>query len=68
MATACGVTRQTIANWAKVHPEFSEAHELADTFAQAHWECRLDEIAMTGKGNAMAVIFVLKNRFRHDWR
>lgn len=58
-----GVCRDTVQEWARVHPEFSaavKAHKAKRTLA---WEERLVRIAEEGggTGSATAVIFALKN-------
>ncbi len=37
VAVALGVTRQTLHNWAKAHPEFFDAMAWGETLAEAWW-------------------------------
>ncbi len=70
MAAKLGVSRKTIYEWIKVHPDFNEAMEDAVDLALAWWEDKgqagLD--AGAGNFNATAFIFQMKNRFRSDYR
>lgn len=70
MAEACDVHRETIRDWAKVHPEFSDAIKRSEQKAQVWW-VRLGKAATIGgvEGfNPTSYIFNMKNRFRDDWR
>lgn len=62
-----GVARSTVFKWAEEVPEFSDALKVGQAKATAHWERVLSEVASTGKGNATAAIFGLKNRASDDW-
>jgi transposase len=63
------IARDTVSEWAKVHPEFSAALKQAQTNCQAWWE-HLFRATATGKikGNLGAQIFWMKNRFANDWK
>jgi hypothetical protein len=63
-----GVNRDTVHEWAKVHPAFSEAKKRGEALSRACWENILKTIAATGTGNATAAIFALKNKFPAEWR
>lgn len=62
-----GVARSTVFKWAEEIPEFSDALKVGQAKAVAFWEKILVEVAKSGKGNATAVIFGLKNRAGDDW-
>lgn len=62
-----GVNRATVFNWANEHPEFFDALKVGQAKAAEFWEKLLVENARTGKGNATACIFGLKNRASEDW-
>lgn len=59
------VNLDTLYEWEKQHPEFSEAKKEAFAHAQSYWE-RLGQALVTGvtKGSAAAWIFNMKNRFK----
>jgi hypothetical protein len=66
VAAQFGVTRETLNEWAKVHPEFSDALQLGETQSQAWWEQQaIDNLCnphfQTGSWYAN-----MKNRF--GWR
>lgn len=63
-----GVSRETVYNWAKEHPEFFNALKAAQAACAARWEKILLQIGETGQGSAAAAIFALKNRARDEWR
>ena len=58
-----GVCRDTVQEWARVHPEFSAAVKAHKAKRAWIWEQRLMRIADEGGGNgsATAIIFALKN-------
>lgn len=62
-----GVAPHTLWNWCDEHPEFLQAVKKGRAKAVAFWERKLVNLAETGKGNATAVIFGLKNRAPEDW-
>lgn len=62
-----GVARSTIFEWAKEHPEFSDAIKVGQAKAVHFWEKIAIDIARNGGGNATAAIFGLKNRAGEDW-
>ncbi len=62
------VARSTIYEWAKAHPEFSDALNVGQAASGLWWENLLRKNAQEGEGNATPVIFALKNRAADDWR
>lgn len=64
-AAKCDVCEDTLYEWAKVHPKFSEAKRIARTKGMLRWE----ELGLDGtKGQIMGFssgtwIFNMKNRF-----
>lgn len=55
----------TISEWRKVHPEFSEAVKRGQGSRVHYWEKRLQ---VATKGDAIPVIFALKNVHPEEWR
>ncbi|MEJ6568572.1 MAG: hypothetical protein QNL80_06870 [Akkermansiaceae bacterium] len=70
IACALGICRDTLHDWAKTKPEFSDAIKRAYEEALAWWEKRGREATFGEvKGfNATSYIFQMKNRFKDDWR
>ena len=62
------VSRATIYVWANEHLEFLDALKVGQARSAIWWENCLRDNALTGKGNATAAIFGLKNRVVDDWR
>jgi hypothetical protein len=60
-AAQIGVSCATLTNWARQHPEFAAALAAGRAGTIAFWERELARIAESGKGNASAAIFALKN-------
>jgi hypothetical protein len=56
-----GVSRATLETWGEEHPAFARALAIGRAKAVTFWEQKLAEIASSGKGNASAAIFGLKN-------
>ena len=67
LAAHIGVTKSTIYNWMEEHPEFLDAVKRGQNAAAAWWEQRAIDLAVTGNGNATAIIFGLKNRAKDEW-
>jgi DNA-binding XRE family transcriptional regulator len=70
MAVAIDVSRETLYQWAKEKPEFSDAIKKAELLSQVWWE-KLGKMGARGgvnNFNATSFIFNMKNRFREDWR
>lgn len=63
-----GVNRDTVYEWARVHPDFSDSLTKAHAKRMRWWEERLCNMAQTGTGNAASIIFALKNLQPEDWR
>jgi len=70
MAEACDIHRETLNEWMKIHPEFSDAVKRGLQKAQVLWERSGLEMALGLKesGNPTTYIFNMKNRFKDDWR
>jgi hypothetical protein len=63
-----GVCHDTLNEWAKVHPEFSVAKNVAISASRKWWD-QVGRAGMTGKikgFNATVWVFSMKNRF--GWR
>lgn len=69
MADALDVSRDTLNEWRRVHPEFSAAIRRALEKAQAWWEeeGRKATFGRVEGFNATSYIFQMKNRFRDEW-
>lgn len=63
-----GVTRSTVYEWIDQHPEFSDAIKIGQAKAVLWWEKVNRSFALTGEGNATAIVFGLKNRAADEWR
>ena len=63
-AAALGVHPDSLYEWQKRHPEFSEAVQVGRAAATAFWESRLLGVAQGGPGNAQAIQWALRNRSR----
>lgn len=68
LAGECDVSRETVDNWTKAHPEFLDAVKRGKAKGAKVWEDRLAALADAGTGNAAGIIFGLKNRLTDDWR
>jgi transcriptional regulator with XRE-family HTH domain len=68
LAGELDVSRQTIDNWMKAHPEFLDAISRGRAKGARIWEDRLGASADTGAGNATSIAFGLKNLAKDDWR
>jgi len=58
------VCEDTLYEWAKVHPEFSEAKKMAYVMNRYKWE----ENGIASDMNPTIWIFNMKNRFPKQWR
>lgn len=71
LAQFCSEVDTTVLNakhWASKNPEFALAVEKAKTIELAFWEDQLTVAAIAGsKGNANALLFVLKKRFPEEY-
>jgi hypothetical protein len=63
-----GVSRQTVYDWGKDHPEFLDALNQARAASARWWETTAIGIATGKEGNASVAIFGLKNRVADEWR
>ncbi len=61
-AAILGVHPDSLYEWQKVHPEFSDAVRAGRAAATTFWEERLLDIAKGGSGNAQAIQWALRNR------
>lgn len=68
VAGTCGVCLDTVYEWQKQHPEFSDAVKRGRAKGALVWEARLAKLAETNTGNATGIIFGLKNRFPEEWK
>ena len=67
-AAEIDVSRETISEWSRVHPEFSAAVKKGKAKCAAWWE-KLGRVgAQGGEVNPTLVIFGLKNMAADDWR
>lgn len=69
VAAHLGVSQQSLWDWARMYPEFSEAMMRAKTLAQAYWE-EWGEMGMQGVPGFNVNLWdkVTKARFREDYR
>jgi hypothetical protein len=63
-AALIGVHPDTLWEWQKVYPEFSEAVRAGRAAATTCYENRLIDVANGGPGNAAAIMWALRNRSR----
>jgi transposase len=68
MAAELGVTKPTLENWARQHPEFLSALGLAMTHAQVWWENAGQKGLTAEKFNASIWSRSMAARFPEDWR
>jgi transposase len=67
IALKLDVNVDTLAEWQKVHPEFSAAVKKGLDFSQGNWEER-GRLNLKNKDfNSTLWIMNMKNRFRKDW-
>lgn len=67
LAGHLGVCYDTIWEWAKQYPDFSDAIKRGKQASAEWWENALRRNVLTGEGNATAAIFGVKNRCRQEW-
>jgi len=63
-AALLGCHPDSLYEWQKKHPEFSDAVRAGRAAATAFWEGRLLDVAKGGSGNAQAIQWALRNRSR----
>ena len=63
-AALIGVHPDTLWEWQKVRPEFSEAVRAGRAAATTFWENKLIDTANGAPGNAAAIMWALRNRSR----
>jgi hypothetical protein len=70
MANDLDIQRETLNEWMKTHPEFSDAVKEGLQKSQAWWEDkgRIATFGGTKNFNPTSYIFNMKNRFPSDWR
>lgn len=68
MAAELGVTKTTLDNWVRQHPEFLGAMEIASTHSQAWWETAGQKGLTAEKFNASIWSRSMAARFPDDWR
>jgi hypothetical protein len=59
-----GVHPDSLYEWQKVHPEFSEAVRAGRAASTTFWESRIIAVANGGPGNAQSIQWGLRNRSR----
>lgn len=67
IACEIGVLRESLYDWAKVHPEFSTALKLAKQYEQKWWENKGLEGMSADKFNAVVWKTSMQARFRDDY-
>ena len=69
-AASIDVCRETVYEWGRVHPKFSDAIKMAKTKCEAHWEKIGHEgMYMGGKENPFqASMYIFKMKARFGWR
>ena len=63
-AALLGVHPDTLYEWQKVHPRFSEAVRAGRAASATFWENKLIDVANGAPGNAQAIQWALRNRSR----
>lgn len=61
------IHKDTLYEWIKRYPEFSDSVKKAEAKCRRFWEDLGVQLVLAGQGNATAWIFNMKNRFRDDW-
>ena len=68
MAAEIGATLETVLQWEKEHPEFSDATTRARQLSQGWWEAQGRQGIWSRDFNAPAYSLQVRNRFPADWR
>lgn len=70
MACNLGIHKDTLYEWDKTYPDFSDSLKLAVQYSQVSWE-KIGKAAVSGtipNFNAATWIFNMKNRFSEDYK
>lgn len=67
MAARLDVSKETVYQWVKAHPEFSDAFTRARTFSQSWWEAKGQESIGDRNFNANLYKISMSARFRDDY-
>jgi transcriptional regulator with XRE-family HTH domain len=67
IARTLGISRQTMSDWEKKHPDFLDATAHARDLALAWWEDAGQDGINNKQFNGHAYSFQMKNRFRDDY-
>jgi transposase len=67
MAAEIGVSKQTVYDWEKAHPDFLEAITRAVTFSQQWWEDAGQTGMVSDKFNSAVWTKNMAARFRDEW-
>ncbi len=62
------VDKVTLYKWCDKYPEFKAAKERGTEASRMKLELMLLRTAKTGKGNVIAQIYIMKNKFPEEWR
>lgn len=68
IALELGITRETLDEWARVHPDFSDAVTCARGVSAGWWEAQGRKGIWSRDFNANAYRLQVMNRFPADWR
>lgn len=68
MAAQLDVSRETIYEWMRLHPEFNDAMSRAQAKAQAHWEDMGQDGIRAKEFNGSVWTRSMAARFPDDWR
>jgi len=67
-AGSIGVSRSTVYRWIDEYEEFRDAVKVGQAGSVLWWEKANRALALSGQGNATAIVFGLKNRAADEWR
>ena len=63
-ARSIGVAKQTLHDWKDKHSEFLDAFNIATTISEGFWLDRMDDNALTERGNQVSIKWRLAANFR----